>query len=76
MKEGSELNMLCKNKLFSLKEQLNVLNSYDRGVIVKISNSELLKELLEKEGITSWFKVYRSREVGFFFSKKLLLGEI
>ncbi len=39
MKEGSELNMLSKNKLLSLKEQLNVLNAYDQGLIAKISNS-------------------------------------
>lgn len=76
MKESGELNMLSRNKLFQMRQQLNVLHSSDQGLIVKIRNSNKLASQLESKDIYSLFKFYRGRETGFFFSKKLILGEI
>lgn len=42
MKEGCELNMLTKNKLSEMKDQLNVHYSWDQGIIVKVSKSKKL----------------------------------
>lgn len=61
MKEGCELNMLTKNKLSEMKDQLNVHYSWDQGIIVKVSKSKKLLNELEKYGITAWFSMYRGR---------------
>lgn len=44
MKEGYELNMLTKNKLFELRDRLIILNSRDQGLITKLSCSAYLRD--------------------------------
>ena len=46
MKEGTDLNMLTRNRLFEMRDQLNILNSWDTGLIIKLSNSAKLREEL------------------------------
>jgi len=61
MKDGCEFNMLTKNKLSEMREQLSVHFSSDQGIIIKISKSKRLRDELEKYGIISWFNMYRGR---------------
>lgn len=70
MKEGCELNMLTRNSLFGMRDQLNIYRSWDEGLTLKVKNSLKLREDLNRYGISTIFRRYRNSEVGYFYSTK------
>jgi hypothetical protein len=76
MREGYDLNMLCRNKLDEMRNQLSFFIERDQNTLTMFKTSQKLIDTLSKAAVRVQIMMLRGSQVGYFYSTSLSWDQI